>query len=242
MSKIRLYLDQPKITVGNLIKIDDKEFKYLIKVMRQKINDTIFIFNGTSGEFESKIIEINKKDLQISIIKKIAELEKPPKITLAFAPVKNVRIDFVAAKACEMGATNFQPIITQRTIVNKINEERFLANIKESCEQCGRNDVPTLQKIAKLNDFFKKNQDSDKIFILCDESRGAKRASEVLSKIDLQNKEMVILIGPEGGFSKKEFEMMYKINNLYPISLGKRILRADTAVICALALMSYNSG
>ncbi len=238
MSKIRLYLDLKIINIGDIIKITDKDFNYLIKVMRQKINDTILIFNGIDGEFLVKICKIAKKDLQILIIEKIADLEILPKITLAFAPVKNVRIDFVAAKACEMGVVNFWPIITQRTIVDKINNERFLANIKEACEQCGRNDVPNLQKITKLGDFFKDKNLDDKILILCDESGNAKKASEVLSKLGLKNKEIVILIGPEGGFSQDEFKMMYEIKNLYAISLGKRILRTDTAIISALALVN----
>lgn len=237
MSKIRLFINRPKITVNDLIKITDKDFNYLIKVMRQKINHALFIFNGVDGEFEAKITEINKRDLQILVTKKNSEIQQLPQVTLAFAPVKNVRIDFVAAKSCEMGVTSFCPILTQHTIVRSINNERFVANIKEACEQCGRNDIPALQEVTKLTDLISQNNSDDKIIILCDESGKGKKASKILPKIDFDQKEIIILIGPEGGFSPDEFTQLYQVQNLYPISLGSRILRADTATIAALALV-----
>jgi 16S rRNA (uracil1498-N3)-methyltransferase len=156
---------------------------------------------------------------------------------LAFALIKNVRIDFVAAKATELGVAKFQPILTQRTIVDKINVERFKANIKEACEQCERNDFPQVLDLKKLNKILTDKSAQDKIFILCDESGEALKASEVLRKIAKTNKEIVILIGPEGGFSEDEFLQMRVLKNLFAISLGPRILRADTAMISALTLV-----
>ena len=118
----------------------------------------------------------------------------------------------------------------------ELNYDRFNANLKEAAEQCGRNDLPEILPIEKLNKFLGKNI-SDKILILCDESGKAKKAKEILPAIKDQNKEIVILIGPEGGFAKEEFEVMYKIDNLYPISLGSLILRSDTAIISSLTLV-----
>lgn len=240
MSKIRLFLNHPKIIINQTFKINGKDFLYLVKVMRQKNNSIILVFNAIDGEFEANIIDIRKKDLEIKIIKKIREIEILPKITLAFAPVKNVRIDFVASKACEMGVTNFSPIITKRTIVKKINQERFMANIKEAIEQCNRNDMATLQQIASLSNFLA-NCHQDQLIILCDETISKPKIKEILQENKNYN-EIILLIGPEGGFAPEELQMMRKINNLHPVTLGPTILRADTAIIAALALIKDASG
>lgn len=151
-----------------------------------------------------------------------------------------------------MGVGKFAPIITHHSVVDKINEERFAANIKEACEQCERNDMPQILPIKKLEKFLQEvgkwesrnnieEQGAEKILILCDESGEATKASELLPKIFANRKptqEIIVLIGPEGGFSKEEFAMMRKIKNLHSISLGTRILRADTAIIAALALVN----
>ncbi len=237
MKKIRLFVEENKIEIGSKIKIADSDFEYLTKVMRQKIGGEIFLFNGLDGEFKASITQIERKFLVAEILQKTSDLKKIANITLAFAPVKNVRIDFVAAKATELGIARFQPILTQHTIVDKINIERFKANIKEACEQCERNDFPQVLEIKKLDKFLTENQNSQKIFILCDESGQAKKASEVLSKIQKSNLEIVILVGPEGGFSANEFAKMRSLKNLFAISLGPRILRADTAIVSAITLV-----
>lgn len=237
MRKIRLFVEEPNLSIAKQIKIQNSDFDYLTKVMRQKIGNEIAVFNGFDGEFVAEIFSIEKRFLTIQIKEKISELKKSPNITLAFAPVKNVRIDFVAAKAVELGVANFQPILTQHTIVDKINLERFKSNIKEACEQCERNDFPQIFDVKKLDKFLADAKNSEKIFILCDESGKGAKASEILSKINAEKKEIVILVGPEGGFSKEEFAKMYELKNLYPIGLGPRILRADTAIISALTLV-----
>lgn len=236
MKPIRLFLNQENLSQNQIIELENNDFNYLVKVMRRKVGDVILVFNGKNGEFLAKIIQINKKNCQIQLISQEKSQEKSSSITLAFAPVKNVRVDFIAQKATEMGVNKFQPIITKHSVVDKINENRFLANAKEAAEQCERLDIPTLDKITKLNSYLK-NLDENQILILCDESGRALKASAVLSKIKMQkDQEIIIFIGPEGGFSKEEFENFYQIKNLYKISLGKRILRSDTAIISALAL------
>lgn len=242
MAKIRLLVAQKNLIVDTEVKISDGDFDYLVKVMRQKIGDKIFVFNGEEGEFEAEITQIEKKFLIAKISKKISDLKKVPNITLAFALVKNVRVDFIAAKATELGLASFQPILTQHTIVDKINLERFTANVKEACEQCERNDFPQINDVKKLGKFLSEKEAAEKIFILCDESGQGLKASEILPKIAVTEREIVILIGPEGGFSTAEFEKMRTLKNLYPISLGPRILRADTAIISALTLVQEFCG
>ncbi len=143
----------------------------------------------------------------------------------------------MATKAVELGVASFQPILTMRTIVDKINPDRFKSNVKEALEQCERNDFPQIFEIKKLDKFLADPNNSEKIFILCDESKEARKASEVLSKISVSEKEIVVLIGPEGGFAPEEFSKMRQLKNLHAISLGPRILRADTAMIAALTLV-----
>lgn len=236
MRKIRLFLSEKKLEQGNQIKVFEGDFDYLTKVMRQKIGDKIFVFNGVCGEFLAEIIAIEKKSLSLEIKERMGDLKKAPNITLAFALLKNVTIEFIAKKGVELGVSSFQPIITQHTIVDKINEKRFLANIKEGLEQCERNDFARLNEVKKLEKFLKE-ENEDKIFILCDESGKAVKASEELSKIITAGKEIVVLIGPEGGFSESEFASMRLKKNLHAISLGPRILKADTAIVAALALV-----
>jgi len=255
MRKTRLFIAANPLNTSLLAKIDGGDFDYLVKVMRKKVGDEIYIFNGLNGEWRAEIAAIEKRNLTIIIKEKVAEQMALSHITLAFAPVKNVRIDFVAAKATEMGVSKFAPIITQHSVVDKINEERFAANIKEACEQCERNDMPQILPIKKLEKFLHEvgklesgnnealpiNNDEEKILILCDESRQAQKASVILPQIFANKKpgqEIIILIGPEGGFSKEEFAMMRKIKNLYSISLGARILRSDTAIIASLAIVN----
>ncbi|MFT6332463.1 MAG: 16S rRNA (uracil1498-N3)-methyltransferase [Lentimonas sp.] len=235
MKKIRLFVKETAIKDNQIIKINENDANYLTKVMRKKIGDELLIFNGLNGQWLAKIIEINKRNCQIQAIEQNLEQYFPPNITLAFAPVKNVRIDFIASKATELGVTKFCPIITARTIVNKINLERFTANIKEATEQCERIDIPQAFEPVKLNKFLS-NLTQNQILILCDESGEGKKASEVLPLIKITpSQEIIIFTGPEGGFSKEEFEMFEKSNS-YKLSLGPRILRADTAIICALTL------
>lgn len=237
MRKIRLFVDDKNIKISSEIKVSNNDFNYLVRVMRRKVGDGIFVFNGSDGEFLAEITQIQKKFLILQVKSQISDLIKTENITLAFALIKNVGIDFIAQKGTELGVTNFQPLITQNTIVDKVNLDRFRSNVKEACEQCERNDFPQIQQLKKLDKFLEE-ETKKKILILCDESGQGNKASEILSKIKLDEKdEIVIFIGPEGGFSEEEFAKFRELKNLQAISLGKRILRADTAIISALTLV-----
>lgn len=237
MRKIRLFVNEKQLKPNLEIKIIDGDFNYLNKVMRQKLTDKIFVFNGYDGEFLAEIILMEKKFLIIKILEKTANLSQDLNLTLAFALIKNVASDFIAKKGVEMGVKNFQPLITKHTIVDKINAEKFLANVKEGLEQCERNDLANLREVKNLKSFLNE-ENENRIFILCDESMRASKAGDVLSKINFQDKEIMLLVGPEGGFSEEELRLMYNKENLFRISLGKRILKADTAIIAALALVA----
>jgi 16S rRNA (uracil1498-N3)-methyltransferase len=264
MKKIRIYIEpnkinlfannsNPDLTISFLhqqVKINDGDlgnvFSYLTQVMRQKIGDKIFIFDGVNGEFLSEIIAIEKKSLTLQIIQKTRDFKSSSNITLAFALLKSNRIDEIATKASELGVKNFQPLITNHCVVDKFNENRFFMNVKEACEQCERCDLANILKVKNLSDYLSQLQNSNNLLILADESRNSKKASEVfLSENFLkfkedyrkQNQEIIVFIGPEGGFSKSEFLQFYNLKNLIAINLGERILRADTATIATLTLV-----
>ncbi len=269
MSKIRLFVALPTIKANQIVEINDNDFNYLTRVMRKKVNDQLLIFNGCDGLWLAKINQINKKNCQIEIAEKIQDQYYCPNITLAFSPVKNARIDFIAAKATELGVSQFQPIISQYNVVNKVNLERFKANVKEAAEQCQRLDLPKVLPPIKLELLLKNlaennQQNCRNILILCDESGKGQKASEILPKIlplknhpaeaistrqisdskvsggEILTRQIIIFIGPEGGFSAEEFnkfEQNFAGESFYKLNLGPRILRADTAIIAALTLV-----
>jgi len=235
MRKIRLFIQNQNLQSDIIIKIIS-DFHYLVNVMRFRIGDQFLVFNGNDGEWLAEIIAINKKDCEAQIKEKTKNQYFSPKITLAFAPVKNTRIDFIAEKATELGIANFQPILTKHSVVDKVNPERFSGNIKEATEQCERLDLPSFQNILPLKEYLK-NISKNAILILADESGNGVKSSEVLKNINTENKEIIIFTGPEGGFSKEEFDLFYSLPNLIKINLGPRILRADTAIISIITLV-----
>jgi 16S rRNA (uracil1498-N3)-methyltransferase len=237
---IRIFLNLDKIYLKQIIAIQDQNFNYLKNVMRVKIFDKINIFNGKDGDFLAEIIKIDKKRCQIAILELIKKQYFPPNISLAFSLTKNNTLESIAKRAVEMGVTKFLPIITKNSYINKFNENKFKINIKEGCEQSERNDIAKLEKLEKLNNFLDNIPDNT-ILILCDESGRSKKASLVLQDIPQDFQEIIILIGPEGGFSENELEQI-KLKTIYSISLGPRILRVDTAAIAALALIEENFG
>ena len=240
MRKIRLMVSVSSLNLAQNLEITGSDFDYLAKVMRVKIGDEIEIFNGSDGDFLAKIAQISKKSLALEVLQQIKEQESSSNICLAFAPVKNVKPQFIAQKATELNVSRILPIITHHSVIDSINTLKLEITVKEACEQCERNVIPTLSQIVKLSDLLAQNEIKDKILILCDESGKGQKASEVLPRIlkNRQNKEVIVFIGPEGGFSSAEFEKFYELENLTSISLGKNILRADTAMISALSLVN----
>ncbi len=243
MKKTRLFLQQPKLFLSQQIAITASDlpidFNYLANVMRSKVGDEIYIFNGLDGEFKAKIIAIAKKQLTLEITSKTNELKVASNITLAFALVKSQTLATIATKATELGIARFQPLITQHTISDKISFEKFIPNIKEACEQCERNDFAEILSTKKLEDYITENDFSQKIIVLCDESDKGLKASLTLFELlkNSSNKEIVVMVGPEGGFAESEFEKLRQLRNVTAISLGNTILRCDTAIIVAIGLV-----
>ncbi len=229
----RLYLDQD-LKAGQVISLDRDQSHYLITVMRKGLDDTLALFNGRDGEWLATVIDANRKKAIIEL----TELRRPqttePNVTLAFAPVKSVRVDFIAQKACELGVSRLAPVITQRTNVARVRTDRLLANAIEAAEQSERLTIPSIAEPQKLADWLNTLDGTHRI-LFCDEDLSGKPAPEALAGLP-RDHAWSVLIGPEGGFSDKERKDILAHPGSVAVTLGPRILRADTAALAALTL------
>ncbi len=223
----RLYIDRnflPNATV----KLEAAQAHYLKNVLRAKPGEFLRLFNGREGEWLAGIVDFGKNDCTVMLKGKIREQPpKPVETHLIFAPIKKDRLDFLIEKAVELGVTDLHPVLTSRTEVRKINEERIKAQILEAAEQCERFEIPALHPLADLKAKIK--DWPYQIPVLWCRERG--ESPHVSS---LQEKSWAFLIGPEGGFDDNEFAFLGGLPGVKPLSLGETVLRAETAVILAL--------
>jgi 16S rRNA (uracil1498-N3)-methyltransferase len=236
--KARVFVKEP-VNKGKQIVLKDKDYNYLVNVMWLRVGDPLALIDGKNGEFVGKVLSIKKKECVIDVGECVRRFEQLPELILAFAPIK--RIEMIAEKGTELGVTEFLPVMTRRTVVRKVNMERFRSHIKEAVEQCERLDMPVLQAVVKFDKFIN-GLSADDVVVLCDErmSRGVGGSpSKVLNGIKAKNikGKVYVLVGPEGGFSENEFETIKRFSGAYSVSLGHRILRAETAVVVILALV-----
>ena len=229
---IRLYIDQ-NLSVLSLCKLSADASHYLCNVMRCKENELIYCFNEKNGEFLSKIIKIDKKNTLIEPQKQIRNQETLPDLWLLFAPLKKDNTDFVIEKATELGVKKIIPVITQFTNNDKLKIERLTAQATEAAEQCERLSIPKIEKISKLKDILN-NWDHNRIIYFMNERRGTQKIATAFNSNT--NQSVAILVGPEGGFSDEEAQFIESFSFVKSISMGPRILRAETAVVSALSV------
>jgi len=230
MSNIRLFYSE-SLSINLEASLDKSQSHYLSKVMRINIGQSFSLFNQ-SGEWEAKIKEINKGIVEFLVIKKLRSANNERDIWLAFAPIKLNYLNLMIQKATELGVTRFIPILTERTIVRKLNDKRLNKIIIEASEQSNRLKVPKLEKILKLNEFLKLNQNTNIIF-------GDLNTDN--SKINFKSSDQIcILIGPEGDFTVKERENILKLKKLIPLKINQNILRSETAAISMISIISFN--
>ena len=189
------------------------------------------LFNQ-NGEWEAKIIKITKGIVEFSTTKKIRSNNNEKEIWLAFAPIKLNYLNLMIQKATELGVTKFIPILTERTIVRKINQNRINKIIVEASEQSNRLKVPKLEEIVKLENFLKSNQKTNIIF------GDLNTKNSNLSIKDIEP--LCVLIGPEGDFTVKERERILKLKNIIPLKINKNILRSETAAISMISIITFN--
>ena len=210
---------------------------YLISVMRMKTGAPVKLFDNVSGEWLAEVAIIGKRDLILRVCGHLRPREEVPDIWLLAAPIKKARIDLVAEKACELGVARYQPVITRRTVIERLNLERLRGHMIEAAEQCGRTALPELAEPVKLAVLLK-SWPAERTLFFADEAGGAPFAGAAAA----YKGPAAILIGPEGGFDDGERAMIRALPQSVPISLGPRILRAETAAIAALSIWMGSAG
>ena len=234
MSIIRLYFPD-KIQSDLSSHLPKEQTHYIKDVMRLKIGDKLSIFN-ISGEWNAIIQSYEKKGARIKVMKKVREKENEKNIWLAFSPIKQNPLNFIIQKGTELGIQKFIPILTERSMVREINIERIKKIIVEASEQSNRISVPEINSPKSLKDFllqFPKNG----YLIFCDINSDKNSLKKILEKKN--NIPLCILIGPEGDFSENERKMIIEQTQTFSISLAKNILKAETAALCAIAIVNY---
>jgi len=233
----RLYVEDFLIT-GAEIDLSQSHAHYLGKVMRLKTGAQIRVFNGADGEWLAELTNIAKRQGALKLIQLLRQPVAAQDIWLLFAPVKKARTDFIVEKATELGTRLIQPVITKRTTSPKVRTDRMQLQSIEAAEQTERMDLPSIAEPVKLQELLK-NWDAGRALIFADEAGDAKPAKLALAAIKTP---AAILIGPEGGFTPEERQLLRNQSYVTPISLGPRILRADTAVAATLSIWQALSG
>ena len=234
--KIRLFVDHP-LAEAQLVPLDRDQANYLFAVMRLSVGDTILVFNGKDGEWQAQIEQGNKKSAILKCAHKTQSLQEPPDLWLLFAPIKKARTDFIVEKATELGAAEIFPISTEFTNSDRIRQDRLQAHAIEATEQCGGTYVPTVHELQKLGAVLD-TWPNDRHLLYCDEGL----VGTATTFGSLPHGKWAILIGPEGGFSDRERAKISAMQQSFPVSLGPRILRADTAAAAALSLWQEHLG
>ena len=232
-SKTRIFVNK-SISSNLIIYIKDKQHHFLKNVLRIKVNDEINIFDGITGEWKSTVMSINRENTVLRVTNIINKLKKSNDIWLVFAPIKHHRMSLAIQKATELGVSKIIPCITEFTNIRKINAHNLHDNAIEAAEQSERLDIPRIEKQVDLTTLLS-NWPEDRKLIYCDEKIKEKRSiiDLLLSCKDAENK-WAVLIGPEGGFSDSEQELITKSKNVLSVSLGDRLLRSDTAITVSL--------
>jgi 16S rRNA (uracil1498-N3)-methyltransferase len=236
----RLFAASP-LFEGAEIETSANQTNYLLNVLRLKLGDKLLLFNGVDGEWLSTVSQATRKKCVLQPLEQTRSQPVQVELVLAFAPIKSARLDYMVQKAVEMGVSKLVPVITRRTQVSRLNLERMRANVIEAAEQCGILSIAKVEEEIKLERFLQEwSQNSDFMLIFCDED--AQIANPITVIQQFGQKSACVLIGPEGGFDDIERKQITTTPNSVGISLGPRILRADTAAIAAITAVQCAIG
>ena len=216
------------------------EANYLLNVLRLTRGARVLAFNGRDGEFAATIGAATRKSATLAVGERIRPQEFPPDVDYLFAPLKHARLDYMAQKAVEMGARRLQPVITRRTQASRVNLARLAANAREAAEQCGVIWLPEVSPERRLEEVLAA-WPAERLLIFCDEDAPLANPVAGLATVEA-NAGVSLLIGPEGGFEESERQAIARLPRALRLSLGPRVLRADTAAVAALALIQSRFG
>lgn len=235
----RLFVDA-QLMAGSAIACEGPQANYLLNVLRLRVGDPVLLFNGRDGEWQAHVDAVRKRDCQLRVISCLRPQVEGPDVDYLFAPLKHARLDYMVQKATEMGVRRLRPVITRRTIAERVNLERMRANVIEAAEQCGILHVPEVSAPVKL-EVALAAWDAGRRLIFCDESAVPANPMPYLAGVPRQTP-MAVLIGPEGGFDRVERDALLGLPQTIAVSLGPRIMRADTAAVAVLALINAVHG
>jgi 16S rRNA (uracil1498-N3)-methyltransferase len=236
--KPRLFVDAT-LESGATVVLARDQSNYLGNVLRLKAGDTILAFNGRDGEWLASITG-RKRPEALEIATQTRPQDRLPELAYVFAPLKHARLDYMVQKAVEMGVSSLQPVLTRFTQVSRVNSERMRANVIEAAEQCGILGIADVAEPVAL-DRFLSGRKPQRLLVFCDEAAGVANPLQMLEGADAADG-IDILIGPEGGFADEERSVLLRQPKILRLSLGPRILRADTAGVAALALVQAALG
>jgi 16S rRNA (uracil1498-N3)-methyltransferase len=231
-AKVRLCVDHP-LGAGQSVPLSREQAHYLFGVMRLGLDDAVLLFNGQEGEWRADVVDAGKRGGLLVCAEQTGPQWNPPDLWLLFAPIKKARTDFIVEKAAELGAARILPVQTEFTNAERVRRDRLQAHAVEAAEQCGGTFVPEVAEIAKLETVLR-DWPEDRALIFCDEALAGEAGAQ------LPPAPAAILIGPEGGFSEAERARLREMATT--ISLGPRILRADTAAVAAITLWQAAQG
>jgi 16S rRNA (uracil1498-N3)-methyltransferase len=237
--RTRLYVTEPLVT-GAQVALGDKQAHYLLQVLRHKPGDPVALFNGRDGEWQGALQSAGKKNAVLAVEKLLRPQAQASDLWLLCAPLKGGKTEWVVEKATELGVARICPVLTRFTVADRINDTRLGAIAVEAAEQCERLDVPAIDALVPLETLLGR-WDAARRLIYGDESgMGGSNARDMLPGMGMSS--MAVLIGPEGGFSASELELLRSLPYVSGMCLGPRVLRADTAAIAALTLVQAFCG
>jgi 16S rRNA (uracil1498-N3)-methyltransferase len=235
----RLFVDAA-LAPGQSMALERNQSNYLGNVLRLSSGETVLVFNGRDGEWRAQIAGRKRPD-HLEILAQTRPQDRLPDIAYMFAPLKHARLDYMVQKAVEMGASRLQPVLTRFTQVSRVNSERMRANVIEAAEQCGILSLAAVAEPMPL-DRLVSQREAGRLLVFCDEAADAGNPLQALQQGLTASDGIDVLIGPEGGFAEEERALLLRQPKILRLSLGPRILRADTAGVAALALVQAALG
>lgn len=236
LSAPRLFVDSPLAESIDLT-LGGPQAHYLAQVMRAKAGDAVRLFDDRTGDYAAEVVEAGKRRVVLRVAARLAPREQVPDLWLCAAPIRRARFDWVAEKACELGVRRFVPVRTRRAVVDKVKDDRLRAQMIEAAEQCERSALPDIAPLTPL-DRLLADWPADRHLFFADERGGAPMAAAVAAHPG----PAAILVGPEGGFDDAENAAIRSARGAVPVSLGPRILRADTAAVAAVGIWMAAAG